>query len=105
MSIVISVTYVNKTENHIFGEEEAHETRFKTIPELLKHCEKEFGKFVSKMYVDGKKGEPKHIGWVFKNKEKYIDSNETFSREVHVAVHNKLPKVKRVEFFKDLSEL
>lgn len=50
------------------GGEPPHESAFDNTGDLYRACMKEYGRCTSYVYVDGKDGKPKKIGWVFVKK-------------------------------------
>lgn len=68
-------TQVNDTRGWIFNDgdwERVFEENTKTIFKML---QKDHGRCTGKMFVDGKDGSTKHIGWVFEKRECYSDRN------------------------------
>lgn len=55
-----------------------------TWQEVYKTALKEYGRCISKIYVDCKDGITKHIGWVFQKRAKYEDNNNTYLQETWV---------------------
>ena len=80
------------------GESEVYETFTSDKGELYKSLVKEWGRCVSKQYIDTKDGKTIHTGWIFQKRQKYNDSNETYLAETWVTVHEKLP-VKSIKYF------
>lgn len=93
MGILIQEEYVNKTQSLRCGSSDVYESRYETMGDLYRGLVKEFGRCVSKMYVDKKDGGAKCIGWVFEKRMKYDDSNETFMQETWISVHEQKPEV------------
>jgi|SRR5215469_2190350 len=50
------------------GKGEPYETRFEHRGELYRACRRDFGRCVSRVYVDGPTGNPRPVGWVFRKK-------------------------------------
>ena len=96
-------TFVNDDDNVIFGESPAYETSFHKdeIGKLFRSCVREYGRCVSKIYIDRKSEEAIPIGWVFQKRMEYEDSRpyyddygrlkppETYKRAVWVTVLDK----------------
>jgi hypothetical protein len=69
-----------------------YETRFDKPGELYRFLVREFGRCISKMYVEMKDGTSKHIGWVFQKRQKYDDSKEKYLAETWVSLHEGPPE-------------
>lgn len=84
---------------------DVYETRFKATAPLFKHCQKEHGRCISRVYIDTKDGKAKAIGWVFRKRDKYTDCDKTFIRETWVTLHKKEPKhIHKVKYcYKELA--
>ena len=52
---------------------------------------KEYGRCISKVYIDAADGGAKAIGWVFQKRMKYTDCNETYLQETWVTLHEDQP--------------
>jgi len=87
-NLIIQETYIDKTGNFIIGETEEYESFTDDIGKLFKVLQKEYGKCVSKVYIDDKKGNAKQRGWVFEKKEQYTDVEEYYINETWVTVCN-----------------
>jgi hypothetical protein len=83
-AIYVEETFVNKTDNYLVNSNGYYESYFKTSYELYKFCKKEYGKCISKVYVDIPDGTADTIGWVFEKKQKYERSNEHYIQQVWV---------------------
>jgi len=82
----VEVTVSNKTENYILFEDvqEWDNGLCETPAEVYKAALSEYGRCVSKMYIDGKDGKAKHVGWVFEKKCRYEDTNEPYIQETWI---------------------
>jgi hypothetical protein len=89
MNLHTKETYINRDRDAIFGESEILETEFARIDELFLSLQREFGRCLSKAYID----DGDQIGWVFSSRQQYTDSNDTYIREVWVTVHNEPPTI------------
>ena len=89
--ILISETWVNQTEHYIIGENEPYEPYTNIIKDLFTSLQREYGKCVSKMYIDTNE-ESKQIGWVFEKKVKYTDCDKTYIQETWITLHKSKPK-------------
>lgn len=87
----IQESYVNATEGYRLADLGVYETYFEDdeVGKLFRSCQKEYGRCVSKVYVDSKIGDPMHVGWVFRKKVKYEDVDEYFTQEVWITLHDK----------------
>ena len=95
-NIFAQFEHVNADKGYRFGDDSVIETRFETKGELYKYCLSEYGRCVSKIYVDPDGAKP--IGWIFIKREKYTDCDETYLQETWVTVHIATPK-KSIEYF------
>ena len=100
--LYVEETCINRTENAMLGESGVTETYCNTVGELYKASQKEYGRCISKVYIDSKDGSPKAIGWVFLKCMKYEDCNEYYLREVWVTVHDALPDHKVTHHYHQL---
>ena len=57
------------------------------VGDIFRFAQKEFGRCVSKMYVDTDDG-IKQVGWVFQKRERYEDSEKTFIHETWVSLYD-----------------
>jgi len=82
----VQVTVANKTENYIvFEDVQVWDNGLcKTPSGVYKAALGEYGRCISKMYIDDKDGKTKHIGWVFEKKCQYEDTNESYIQETWV---------------------
>jgi hypothetical protein len=98
-NLFISEDWINKSDNYRLGSTEVYETPYDNVGELYKYLVREYGRCVSKIYIDNEDSSkpPKKIGWVFEKRSKYEDTGESFIQETWVTVHNSLPK-KTIEY-------
>lgn len=89
--------YVNATEGHRYGDEPITETFTDDIGELYRRCAEEYGRCISKVYIDLPDAPATPIGWVFVKRVEYDDyhSRETYLRETWVTVYDGPVKVER----------
>lgn len=82
----VEVTMTNKTENYIIFEkiQEWDNGRCETPAEVYRAALREYGRCVSKMYIDSKGGKARHIGWVFERKCYYEDTRESYIQETWI---------------------
>jgi len=82
--------YVNATKGYRCGNSDVYETFTDNRGELYRAMVKEYGRCVSKIYVDVA-GKAKPVGWCFVKRRKYEDCDETYLQEVWVTVHEAPP--------------
>ena len=81
----VEIAMCNHTENYIIFEDVQEWDTCETIAEVYKAAQKEFGRCVSKMYIDtDDPNKPKHVGWVFEKKQKYEDTKEFYIQETWI---------------------
>ena len=85
------------------GESGLYETFTDKIKTLFLSLSREYGKCISSIYIDTKKGKTKKIGWVFQKREKYTDCNETYLKETWITLHEKQPKKLIKYFYKEIN--
>lgn len=78
--------FINATEGHQFGDSGYQPTDLEP-GEIYRNCRREYGRCVSKVYVDNGSDAIPH-GWVFQSKDRYTDSADTYLREVWVILAN-----------------
>lgn len=88
MGILINESWADATKGYKLGDSGIYESRFDQPRALFVALQKEYGKCVSKMYVDVK-GVATPVGWVFQKEKQYDNSTDTFILETWVSVHNK----------------
>jgi hypothetical protein len=90
--------WVNATEGHGLGESGVFETFTNKRGELFKALQIEYGRCVSKVFVDNEDGKTVAVGWVFQARRKYEDTREPYLLETWVTVHQREPQ-KTVKYF------
>ncbi len=88
--MLISESYINETEGYQIGDTEPYEPFTDDVGELFRHCQREFGRCRSKVYVDTDDGS-RAIGWVFEKLDAYEDAGGHYLRHVWVTLHTKEP--------------
>jgi len=91
-------TFLNKTENYLLCEPQKTplaDTVIKNLRDLYKYGRKEYGRCVSKMYVDSKDGITKHVGYVFEQKRYYEDTKEPYIAETWLSLEHYIETVER----------
>ena len=88
---IIEETHVNETEGYMLGEpirialEDTFLGADATPGDIYRFALGEYGRCVSKVYVDAEGG-PKAIGWVFQKRDHYEDTGEPFIHETWVTL-------------------
>lgn len=103
--MLIEETWVNKTENCQSGEADLYEPFTENTGELFRAFQKEYGRCVSKIYIDNPSGDPFNpiiVGWVFEKRQRYDDSKNTFLLETWITLHEKKPTVTRQFHYHEL---
>jgi len=94
----INETWINATEKNICcGDSDPYETFTDNTRILFKSLQKEYGKCISKMYIDKKDGPTIQAGWVFEKLQKYDDCNEKYLAQTWVTVYKSEP-IKSVSY-------
>lgn len=78
------------------GDSGLYEPYTDNIKRLFLDYMREFGRCVSKVYIDTSEG-VKAIGWVFQKRVKYTDCNDTYLQETWVTLHQENP-TKTIEY-------
>src|SRR6266581_7034903 len=71
-NLFIDIAQVNETKHYHLCDPSFEETRFDDMGELYRSLVKEYGKCVSKQYIDIN-GKSTQIGWVFEKRVVYDD--------------------------------
>lgn len=79
--MMIRETFVNETKGHRFGDGEWYEPYTDSLGHLFKEMQREYGRCVSKMYLDGPDDKPIQIGWVFQKRMEYEDARPHWPEE------------------------
>ena len=105
-NLYVQETYVNETKGYRCGESEVYETFTDKPGRLFRDMQREYGRCVSSMYIDGEDGNAQRIGWVFRKRMEYEDyrghGERYYVREVWVSVHERKPEVEVREFLATL---
>jgi len=96
MSLYVQETYVDETREAIFGESSAQEAFTDNVGELFRSCQREYGRCVSRVYVDRLDGTSVAIGWVFSKKMQYEDAKKFYVRSVWVTLYEEPPRTELV---------
>lgn len=100
--MLIRETFVNRTENYLFGEGEPYEPFTDNIGRLFRSLSKEYGRCTGRMYYERKQGGDVPIGWVFEKRMRYEDANKYYIREVWVSLHDAPDTVTREAHYHEL---
>ena len=80
------------------GEDPMHEPFTDDLGRLFKFAQKEWGRCVSKVYIDTAEG-PKACGWVFRKRRAYDDDRtKSYVQEAWVTLHERADEVTRKSF-------
>ncbi len=82
--------YINVTENCSYGSSGIYETYTDNPGELFRGMQKEYGRCISKIYIDIE-NISQHIGWVFEKISYYEDTKEPYKQQVWITLHTNLP--------------
>lgn len=80
----IQETWINKTEGYRCGDSDWYEPHTNDLGVLFRDLKRQYGRCVSKVYVDNIDGTSYSVGWVFEKRVKYDDCNETYLQETWV---------------------
>ena len=91
----IKEVWTNEDQEVRVGDSGPYETFTDDVGELFQSLQKEYGKCVSKLYM-----EPEiQIGWVFEKRQKYTDCDETYLQSTWVSVYDKEPETTVKHFY------
>ena len=95
VDVLIQETIINRTKGWRVYDGEPYEPHTDNIGCLFLNYQREYGRCISKMYVDVSElapdgayrflGKTKHIGWVFEKLVKYTDCDEKYLQETWVS--------------------
>ncbi len=112
-NLFIDIAQVNETKHYHLCDHSFEETRFDDMGELYRSLVKEYGKCVSKQYIDVN-DKPTQIGWVFEKRVVYDDVRPgkslkhmtqedkdkcSFICSTWISVHSSKPSVTRISHF------
>jgi len=88
----IRESFINATDNVLFGQSPPFETFTDHRGELFRELRSEYGRCISRVYIDRPGQEPLAIGWVFHGRDHDSDQPQrSYLREVWVTVHSPEP--------------
>ena len=96
-NLYVRENWIDVDRNCGMGSSDVYETMHDNTGDLYRALVKQYGRCVSRQYIDDKSGNTKQIGWVFQKRSKYEDCNETYLLETWVSVHD-APPTKSVEY-------
>ena len=101
----ISESYVNATKGWRIGDVEPYETMYYAYEQgkLYRLLQREYGRCISKVYIDVAGSKPKAMGWVFQKRQRYEDVNETYLAETWISLHTAPDTVTREPHYKTIS--
>ena len=82
-------SHVNETEHYSMGDVGPYLPHTNNIGELFSSLQREFGRCISKVYLDTNEG-TFQIGWAFARKDKYEDTGEPFDHVTWVTLHRRI---------------
>lgn len=100
----IQEQHVNETLDCLVGESGLYEPFTENIGKLFKAYQREYGMCTGKVYVDDDGGNCP-VGWVFRKKQKYSDTNEEYTHAVWVTLHKKESTVVTTYHYNFLKEV
>lgn len=101
-NLYLSEVFINRDQHARLGENEPYEAWTEDPGKLFRSLQREYGRCVSKVYIDQKDGSTKAVGWVFVGRQKYTDVDETYLREVWVTLHEAPPTVVRTLHYREI---
>jgi hypothetical protein len=93
--MLIQEEYIEITaDNKIYslGESGLFEPFIDNILQLFRTFQSEYGKCISKLYIDLPDSDAHPVGWIFEKRVKYSDSKETYLQQVWVTLHDDEPE-------------
>ena len=94
---LIKTTHLDADSQCIYSEYDTpiEKTDINNLTDLYHFGVKEYGKCISKMHVDDKEGNAKHIGYVFHKKQHYEDSKGSYLMETWLSMEHYFETVER----------
>jgi hypothetical protein len=95
-TIWVQESWINKDTGMCYGDSEVYDTGIpqNQVGELFRRCQSEYGRCVSRIYIDSKNGsnQPRTIGWVFEKRVEYQNAApESYIQETWVTLHSAPP--------------
>lgn len=85
--MLISETFVNSDKGIQFSSSDPYEPFTQDVGKLFKALQRSHGRCTSSVYVDGKDGKTKRIGWVFQKRDRYGDTREYYLKETWITLY------------------
>ena len=88
----VQIDRVNETDGYSLGDSTWEDAGTDNVGEIFRHCQREFGRCTSKLYIDHTiTGVAQPIGWTFEKQERYEDTHEPFILSTWAALHKEKP--------------
>ena len=82
---------IEKDRGLVFSEIAPYETYTDNLGELFRANQKEYGRCVSKQYMERRDGSSFQSGWIFEKRSEYTDCDKTYLQETWIMVWTKPP--------------
>lgn len=103
-TVYIQESFVDQTRGVRLWEDGPYETWTDDIKQLFCQAQREYGRCISKVYVDGSTvGDVRAVGWVFEKKLQYENSQDLYTQEVWCVLFQTLDIVTRKRRYHYLS--
>ena len=104
MALLVNEQMVNVTEGYRYGPDpgDMYEPFTDEIGRLFRAYQKEYGRCVSRVYVDVDGGEPIAVGWVFSKRVAYEDTGDLYEQEVWVTLYTSPDTVTREHHYHEI---
>ena len=96
--MLVQIDVTSKEDNCLVYSDVENWDLYDSVSDIYKAALKEYGRCISKIYVDGKDNAVKHVGWVFQKRCKYEDCNETYLQETWVCPLKRYEKKTEIEY-------
>jgi hypothetical protein len=93
--VLVSIAYVNKTKGYVYGEQEPFEPWTEDRGKLFRSLQREHGRCVSRVYIDGSDGKNIPVGWYFEKTARYSDTKEPYKQGTWVTLFSRPDTVVR----------
>lgn len=101
--MLVQESFVNATKGYRFGDSEPYEIFTENIGVLFASLQREYGRCVSRIYVDlESEPQPIAVGWVFQKRMRYEDTADYYLREVWITMLEKVDTVTRERHYHKL---
>lgn len=83
--MLIQESYINATKGYRFGDSDQYESFTDDIKTLFQSLQREYGRCVSRVYVDREgQTQPIAVGWVFQKRMQYEDARNNHQESYYV---------------------